>query len=34
MTVFPGLFIMLGVIGFTLIGDGIREVINPRLRLK
>jgi peptide/nickel transport system permease protein len=34
MTVFPGLFIMLGVIGFTLIGDGIREVTNPRLRLK
>jgi peptide/nickel transport system permease protein len=34
MTVFPGLFIMLGVIGFTLIGDGIREVINPKLRLK
>ena len=34
MTVFPGLFIMLGVIGFTLIGDGIREVTNPKLRLK
>jgi peptide/nickel transport system permease protein len=34
MTVFPGLFIMLGVTGFTLIGDGIREVINPKLRLK
>ncbi len=34
MTVFPGLFIMLGVVGFTLIGDGIREVTNPKLRLK
>ena len=34
MTVFPGLFIMLGVTGFILIGDGIREVINPKLRLK
>ena len=34
MTIFPGLFIMLGVTGFTLIGDGIREVINPKLRLK
>lgn len=34
MTVFPGLFIMLGVTGFTLIGDGIREIINPKLRLK
>lgn len=34
MTVFPGMFIMLGVIGFTLIGDGLREVFNPKLRLK
>jgi peptide/nickel transport system permease protein len=34
MTVFPGVFIMLGVIGFTLIGDGLREVFNPKLRLK
>lgn len=34
LTVFPGLFIMLGVTGFTLIGDGIREVTNPKLRLK
>ena len=34
MTVFPGLFIMLGITGFILIGDGIREVINPKLRLK
>lgn len=34
VTVFPGLFIILGVTGFTLIGDGIREVTNPKLRLK
>lgn len=34
LTVFPGMFIMLGVTGFTLIGDGIREVTNPKLRLK
>ncbi len=34
MTVFPGLFIMLGVTGFVLIGDGIREITNPKLRLK
>jgi len=34
LTVFPGLFIMLGVLGFTMIGDGIREVTNPKLRLK
>jgi peptide/nickel transport system permease protein len=33
-TLFPGLFIMLGVTGFTLIGDGLREVFNPKLRLK
>ncbi len=33
-TLFPGLFIMLGVMGFTLIGDGLREVFNPKLRLK
>lgn len=33
-TLFPGLFIMLGVSGFTLIGDGLREVFNPKLRLK
>jgi len=33
-TVFPGLFIMLGVAGCTLIGDGLREVFNPKLRLK
>jgi peptide/nickel transport system permease protein len=33
VTIFPGLFIMLGVTGFTLIGDGLREVLNPRLRI-
>jgi peptide/nickel transport system permease protein len=33
VTIFPGLFIMLGVSGFTLIGDGLREVLNPRLRI-
>ena len=34
VTIFPGLFIMLGVTGFTLIGDGLREVLNPRLRVQ
>jgi peptide/nickel transport system permease protein len=34
VTIFPGLFIMLGVTGFTLIGDGLREVLNPRLRIQ
>ena len=33
VTIFPGLFIMLGVTGFTLIGDGLREVLNPKLRI-
>jgi peptide/nickel transport system permease protein len=33
ITIFPGLFIMLGVTGFTLIGDGLREVLNPKLRV-
>jgi peptide/nickel transport system permease protein len=34
LTVFPGLFIMLGVACFILIGDGLRDVTNPRGRLK
>jgi peptide/nickel transport system permease protein len=34
VTLFPGLFIMLGVTGFTLIGDGLREVLNPKLRIQ
>jgi peptide/nickel transport system permease protein len=34
VTIFPGLFIMLGVTGFTLIGDGLREVLNPKLRVQ
>ncbi len=34
VTIFPGLFIMLGVTGFTLIGDGLREVLNPKLRIQ
>lgn len=34
ITLFPGLFIMLGVSGFTLFGDGLREILNPRLRVR
>jgi peptide/nickel transport system permease protein len=34
VTIFPGIFIMLGVTGFTLIGDGLREVLNPKLRVQ
>jgi len=33
VTIFPGVFVMLGVTGFTLIGDGLREVLNPKLRV-
>ena len=28
----PGLAIMLGVLGFNLLGDGLRDVLDPRLR--
>ena len=29
---FPGLAIMISVIGFTLLGDGLREALNPHIR--
>lgn len=29
---FPGLAIMLGVLGFNLLGDGLRDILDPRLR--
>lgn len=32
MAVFPGLAIMLCVLGFNLLGDGLRDVLDPRLR--
>jgi peptide/nickel transport system permease protein len=28
----PGLAIMLGVLGFNLLGDGLRDILDPRLR--
>jgi len=31
--VFPGLAILLTVLGFNLLGDGMRDVLDPRLRL-
>jgi len=31
MTVFPGLAIMVLVIGLNLVGDGLRDVLDPRL---
>jgi len=32
LMVFPGLAIMLGVLGFNLLGDGLRDVLDPRLK--
>jgi ABC-type dipeptide/oligopeptide/nickel transport system permease subunit len=29
---FPGLAIMLSVYGFNLLGDGLRDTLDPRLR--
>jgi peptide/nickel transport system permease protein len=31
LVVFPGLAIMLAVLGFNLLGDGLREVLDPKL---
>jgi ABC-type dipeptide/oligopeptide/nickel transport system permease subunit len=31
--IFPGLAIMLAVLGFNLLGDGLRDALDPRLRL-
>ncbi|SEP84261.1 peptide/nickel transport system permease protein [Faunimonas pinastri] len=33
LSVFPGLFISITVIGFNLMGDGIRDVLDPRRKL-
>jgi len=32
LVTFPGLAIFLTVLGFNLVGDGLRDVIDPRLR--
>lgn len=32
MTTFPGLAIMTTILGFNLVGDGIRDVMDPRVR--
>ena len=29
---FPGLAIVIGVVGFNLLADGIREALDPRMR--
>jgi peptide/nickel transport system permease protein len=32
LTIFPGIAIFLTVLGFNLIGDGLRDAMDPRLR--
>ena len=32
LAIFPGLAIALAVLGFNLLGDGIRDLLDPRLR--
>jgi peptide/nickel transport system permease protein len=32
MSVYPGLAIMISVLGFNLLGDGLRDLLDPRLR--
>ena len=34
MMIFPGLAIMVTVLGFNLLGDGVREVLDPRQRAR
>ena len=33
VTTFPGLAIMITVLGINLLGDGLRDILDPRLRL-
>jgi peptide/nickel transport system permease protein len=32
LMLFPGIAILLGVLGFNLLGDGLRDVLDPRMR--
>ncbi len=32
LSTFPGLAIFLSVISFNLLGDGLRDILDPRLR--
>lgn len=34
LMIYPGLAIMFGVLGFNLLGDGLRDVLDPRMRSK
>jgi peptide/nickel transport system permease protein len=32
LMIFPGLAIMLGILGFNLFGDALRDILDPRTR--
>ena len=32
LAIFPGVAIVISVLGFNLIGDGLREALDPKLR--
>ena len=32
MTIFPGIFIMLSVLSLNMVGDGLRDVLDPKLK--
>ena len=32
MSLFPGLFLAVTVLGFNLLGDGMRDALDPRMR--
>jgi peptide/nickel transport system permease protein len=32
MSFFPGLFLAITVLGFNLLGDGMRDALDPRMR--
>jgi peptide/nickel transport system permease protein len=32
ISTFPGIFIAFVVLGFNLLGDGVRDMLDPRLR--
>ena len=34
LAIIPGLAIVLSVLGFNLIGDGLREALDPKLRAR
>ncbi len=32
LMIFPGITIMLGILGFNLLGDALRDILDPRTR--